>query len=298
MGRSDEECELIYQAGILHDIGKIATPDSILLKPGKLTELEYELIKVHVNTSYELLSKIPMYKEIAEVIKSHHERYDGNGYPEGKEGKDIMPLARIMIVADAFDAMTTNRIYKGRKSVAKAIEELIAGSSIQFHPEVIKVAKEVLSNVVIEESVNQLPITDIENERFSYFFRDQITNSYNSGYLNLILNTNAVDNKYSSLNIVYLHNFNQYNQQNSWEDGDILLNKISNCFYKLYPLSLVFRIHGDDFIIIDKEENKIDVEDLKAFDVFKELMYVYISTRYIDLKKDKISSLKELESLL
>ena len=79
MGRSDAECDLLHQAGILHDIGKIVTPDSILLKPGKLNGLEYKLIQEHVKVGYDLLSKIPMYKEIAEIIFYHHEHYDGGG---------------------------------------------------------------------------------------------------------------------------------------------------------------------------------------------------------------------------
>ena len=113
MGFSDEECELIYRAGKLHDIGKISTPDNVLLKPDKLSKLEYKLIKRHVEVSYAILSTIPMYKDIADIVISHHERYDGKGYPKGIGGDEITILGHVMIVADAFDAMTTNRIYKG-----------------------------------------------------------------------------------------------------------------------------------------------------------------------------------------
>ena len=115
----------IYQAGILHDIGKIATPDVILLNPQILNKLEYKLIQEHVKVGYRLLVNIPMFQDLAEIIHSHHERYNGTGYPRGLKGDEINPLARIMIVADAFDAMTTNRIYKGRKNLTEALDELI-----------------------------------------------------------------------------------------------------------------------------------------------------------------------------
>ncbi len=112
MGMTEEECQLIYQAGILHDVGKIITPDSILLKPGKLTEQEYSLIKDHVVAGYKILSQVPMYHELAKIVHAHHEHYDGSGYPKGIKGEEIPIGARIMTIADTFDAMTTSRIYK------------------------------------------------------------------------------------------------------------------------------------------------------------------------------------------
>ncbi|MEA3522760.1 MAG: PAS domain S-box protein, partial [Campylobacterota bacterium] len=91
MNYSEEDCELIHRAAILHDIGKIATPDNILLKPKGLTELEYSLIQEHVETSYKILSSIPMYKDLADIIVHHHERYDGKGYPHGYKKDEIPP---------------------------------------------------------------------------------------------------------------------------------------------------------------------------------------------------------------
>jgi len=136
MGYSEQKCDLLYRAGILHDIGKIETPDAVLLKPGKLDALEYKLIQQHVVTGEELLSKIPMYKELAKIMGSHHERYDGNGYPRGLKGSEIPELSRIMILADAFDAMTTNRIYKPRMDLEKAITQIQSLSGTQFDPNI------------------------------------------------------------------------------------------------------------------------------------------------------------------
>lgn len=110
-----EEINMIYEAGILHDIGKIITPDIILLKPGNLTEDEFALIQEHPAFAYKILTKIPMYHKLANIVYAHHENFDGSGYPQSIKGNEIPLLSRIMSVADSFDAMTTNRIYKEKK---------------------------------------------------------------------------------------------------------------------------------------------------------------------------------------
>ena len=124
MGYDEESCEIVYQAGILHDIGKVAIPDVILLKPEGLNDREYALIKEHVKVGTDILGDVPRFKKLAEIIQYHHEKYDGSGYPFGLQGEEIPPLSRIMIVADAFDAMTTSRIYRHKKTIAYALSEL------------------------------------------------------------------------------------------------------------------------------------------------------------------------------
>ncbi len=297
MNCSDEECELIYRAGILHDIGKITTPDTVLLKPGKLNELEYKLIQDHVKVGYSLLHKIDMYKELAEIIIYHHERYDGLGYPKGLKGEEIPTLARIMMLADAFDAMTTNRIYKGRKKTSVAIEELQKLSKKQFHPEVVAAAVEVLSDLQIVESISQLPVTDIEQERFSYFYRDQITHAFNADYLNFMINRNYFEPEYSCINTLYMHNFSHYNKKHGWSGGDKLLSQFVDHLQGLYPLAMIFRFHGDDFILLSKEHLEIDMNQFEFLDIFQ-AEHISISKLHIDLKKQELRNLKELEELL
>ncbi len=293
MGRSDEECDLLYQAGILHDIGKVVTPDNVLFKPGKLNDLEYKLIQGHVKVGYDLLSKIPMYKEIAEIIVYHHEHYDGGGYPIGAKGDEIPFLSRIMMVADAFDAMTTNRIYKGRKNIAKAIEELRAFSGKQFHPEVVESAVEVLSNVKVPDSINQLPTTEIEKERFAYFFRDKVTNAYNADYLNFILNQNYYEKKYICLNALYLHNFTPYNQKHGCTEGNKLLRKLVNFLYITYPLAQIFYIHNDEFFLFTEEPLIIDMDQ---FDHIEWLVdnQISVSTKKIDPSEYNLYNIDEI----
>ena len=124
MGYEKKELERIYQAGMLHDIGKMNIPDTVLLKPGKLDDIEYKLIQSHAENGYKFLIQIPMYQELADIIHFHHERYDGKGYPTGKKGTQTGIFSYILAVADAFDAMTTSRIYKGRKNIQDALIEI------------------------------------------------------------------------------------------------------------------------------------------------------------------------------
>jgi diguanylate cyclase (GGDEF)-like protein/putative nucleotidyltransferase with HDIG domain len=297
MGRSDEECDLIYHAGILHDIGKIATPDTILLRPGKLNELEYKLIQEHVKVGYRLLKQIPMYAQMAEIMRYHHERYNGTGYPNGLKGDEIPILAHIMILADAFDAMTTNRIYKSRKNIKMAIQELQELTEKQFHPDVVKAAVVALRDVKVIDNTSQLPETEIEKERFAYFYRDQLTAAYNAEYLNFILNRNVYNREFTCINILYLHNFTQYNDKHGWAEGDKLLNDVVDFLSDTYPKSLIFRIHGDDFVIISKAHLEIDMNQFEHLKIF-EKHHVSLSKYHISLDEEDVSNIRKLEVLI
>lgn len=238
----------LEKAAILHDIGKIATPDTILLKPGKLTPLEYQLIQMHVAAGYRMLSKVKMYAELAEIMVYHHERHDGKGYPKGVAG-DAIPLeARIMIVADAFDAMTTNRIYRGRLSVEEAIVEIKQHTGGQFNPEVAAVAVSALAGEVIDEAT-QLPHSDLERQRFSYFFSDTLTGLHNTTYLQLVLNR---EKHYYCANILELKNFSQFNKAHGWKRGNEILIDVAHQLRQLFPEAMLFRYQGDDFLILNQ----------------------------------------------
>lgn len=297
MNCSEEDCDLIYKAGILHDIGKITTPDSILLKPGKLNNLEYKIIQQHVIESYEILLQIPMYKEMAEIIICHHEHYDGSGYPKGLKQGEIPFLARIMIVADTFDAMTTNRIYKSRKDVKTAVEELQSLSGKHFHPEVIASAKNIFLKIKDIEEVHQSPRTEIEQERFSYFYRDQLTSAYNSNYLDYILSRNVFEKNHICVHILYLHGFNRYNEKYGWSKGDELLNEVVNCLSEHFPSSYIFRIHGDDFVIMNEKHLETKLDELKCLNKLQN-DDITSSNIHIDLRNQDVSNFKELEVLI
>lgn len=252
MNLTDDECALLFRAGMLHDIGKMTTPDSILLKPGKLSVREHNLIKNHVVVSYEMLSKIPMYGKLAEIVKSHHERFDGNGYPNGLKGDEIPLLSKIMVIADAFDAMTTNRIYKGRMSLEDAIEEIKRGSGSQFDPAIVPYACKALARMTINQHITQLPQNGMEAERFAYFYHDSVTDNYNKEYLTLFLQSISEDGHYNAC-IYFLRNFSQYNNKFDWEEGNVLLKNYADYLAKKNPNATLFRVHGDDFVLISKD---------------------------------------------
>ncbi len=297
MGYHEKDCDLLYRAGVLHDIGKIETPDAVLLKPGKLDKLEYSLIKQHVTTGEDLLSKIPMYKELSKIMGSHHERYDGGGYPRGLKKDEIPELSRVMIIADAFDAMTTNRIYKPGVSREDAIQQIHSFSGTQFDPNVVKFAVDVFKNIKIDTAIFQLPSTKMEEKRFAFFFEDSHVGCFNHTYLDLVLVQNRINNKEKYLSVFFIHNFGAYNLKYSWEQGDILLKNVVKILKVYYPLAQIFRLHGDDFIIIDNKNKKIDLA------IFDKLLdecnnIIQIQTVSFSIHHQQINSLAILEELL
>ncbi len=271
----------LEKAAILHDIGKVVTPDAILLKPGKLRPLEYELIKQHSAAGYQMLSKIEMYKDLAEIIKFHHVRYDGTGYPQTENMiQEVSMLSYIMVVADAFDAMTSNRIYKSRKSIADAIEEIEICSGTQFHPVVAKAACKALKDVVTKET-SQLPSSELEERRFAYFFRDSLTEVYNESYLKLILIKRESDSR--CFNLIELKNFSGYNNKYGWNKGNIFLKEFCSTLQKDFPNAMIFRYHGDDFILIFPHHQTIHEEHILSYGVFSDTVVTVKITHY-DLK--------------
>lgn len=135
MGLSEEEIRLLEVGGLFHDIGKIGIPDGILTKAAKLSDEEYSEIKNHPAIGVHILSGAEVFKDIMPIVLYHHERWDGNGYPKKLKGEAIPKLARIAAVADAFDAMTSSRAYRGALKPEVAIEEIEKNLGTQFDPE-------------------------------------------------------------------------------------------------------------------------------------------------------------------
>lgn len=154
MGLNQDAINQLLLAAQLHDIGKIGIPDTVLLKPGRLTDDEYALIKTHPDIGISILKNIPDFNNILPAVRHHHERYDGNGYPCGLLGSDIPLEARIIAVADAYDAMTTNRPYRHSLSLSIALQELVKNSGTQFDPEIIDVFIQILNMESDSDSVS------------------------------------------------------------------------------------------------------------------------------------------------
>lgn len=138
LGEDEETAQKFYNIALLHDIGKIGIPDEILNKPGKLDEEEYETIKTHTYRGFEILKRVKSQKDISSGAYYHHERYDGKGYPSKLSGKKIPWVARIISVADAFDAMNSTRPYRKKMPMDQIVKEIKDCSGSQFDPVVAK----------------------------------------------------------------------------------------------------------------------------------------------------------------
>jgi HD-GYP domain-containing protein (c-di-GMP phosphodiesterase class II) len=151
LGCSGAQIESMQTVSYLHDIGKIGVRDSILSKPGPLTEAEYEIVKKHPAIGDSIVSELGLSPEERSIIRHHHERWDGAGYPDGLAGEEIPLLARIVSVVDAFDAMTTQRAYRQAMSREDSIAELLRNRGKQFDPSALDAFLEVINRTVTRE---------------------------------------------------------------------------------------------------------------------------------------------------
>lgn len=146
LGLNESDLKTLKIGGLFHDIGKIGVPDRVLLKNDKLTDDEYSEIKNHPSIGAHILSNATIFKDIIPIVKHHHERYDGHGYPSMLAGEDIPFMARIAAVADAFDAMTSNRVYRKQLDLEHVKNEIRNNMGTQFDPKIAEVFLEILEN--------------------------------------------------------------------------------------------------------------------------------------------------------
>lgn len=137
MGWSEERCSRLEMVGLVHDIGKIGVPAEILTKPGRLTELETKLMREHAEVGYNILKDVPFPFPVAEIIRQHHERLDGSGYPRGLKGDEILPEARVLAVSDVIESISTHRPYRPARGLDVALQELERGRGTEYDPDVI-----------------------------------------------------------------------------------------------------------------------------------------------------------------
>ena len=161
-GYSESAQNDIYMMALLHDIGKIGVPDAVINKPGRLSADEFEIIKKHPVTGSKILENIEEKKELATGARWHHERYSGGGYPDGINGEEIPEQARIISVADAYDAMTSSRSYRDPMPQEKVREEIEKGSGTQFDPRFASIMLEMIAedkNYDLSEKKEPSPVT-------------------------------------------------------------------------------------------------------------------------------------------
>ena len=150
LGLSEQDCESVRKTALMHDIGKIGIPDSILNKPARLTDDEYAVMKSHTLRGAEILKDFTLIDHVVEGALHHHERYDGRGYPNGMKGEEIPLFARIIGVADAFDAMTANRVYRKQMDFSYVLEEMRKGRGTQFDPQIVEILLELINEGQID----------------------------------------------------------------------------------------------------------------------------------------------------
>jgi putative nucleotidyltransferase with HDIG domain len=138
IGLDGDQVKALERGALLHDIGKIGISDTILHKPGKLTEEEWKAMRIHPDIGARIVEGIPFLQETLPVIRYHHERWDGSGYPNGLQGKDIPTQARIFAVADVFDALTSKRTYRTKSSAEDAMQYMRDQSGILFDPDIVE----------------------------------------------------------------------------------------------------------------------------------------------------------------
>ena len=152
MKLSTKNCDDIYIGGLLHDIGKIGVSEKVLNKPSRLTESEFNQIKQHPNIGYDMLKYIPNFKKkgILDMVLSHHEKFDGTGYPHGLRGEEIPLVARIIAISDVFDAMTSSRVYRKKFDLDFALNQIKEGKGIHFDPHIADIFLELIEKEKIE----------------------------------------------------------------------------------------------------------------------------------------------------
>jgi len=300
MGLKENEIKAIYIAGLLHDIGKIGIPDSILLKPGKLSSEEYEIIKFHPLLSYELLKHIDILKDSLPGIKHHHERWDGSGYPEGLKGQEIPLQARILAVADSFDAMTSDRIYRAGIPKTQAIAELRKLAGKHYDPEVVENALYILLNEEPpppEDFISSEFLNIVEERRLDYYLRDSLTGVFNRNALELAYKIARERFKQPMAFTVDIKELRNINVKEGWEKGDRILKKMVELLQSKLKDAVLVRYSGDNFLIFFPEEESVK----RAVEEIEETIGIKITLHQIkntdDIEKLKVELTKlEFES--
>ena len=277
---SKADISLISTASALHDIGKISISDAILNKPGRLTAEEFEVIKTHSMVGANMLldlpieqQEAPLVKVATEICRWHHERYDGNGYPDGLKGEEIPIAAQVVALADVYDALTSERCYKKAYSHEQALKMILEGQCGAFNPSLLLCLQEIadtLESELMDTSPEQETknIQDIRNkidydrlfyyEKYTFLSRkqrhlkllyiDSLTNVYNRRYY---------DERFQGANdiqamvVIDVDNFKHINDNYGHDVGDIVLQNIAQTVLSsVRKTDAVIRYGGDEFVII------------------------------------------------
>lgn len=277
LGFSAKEIQDIHSVALLHDIGKIGVPDAVLNKPGKLTQEEYHLMKQHTVIGGEILKDIGTIPGIDVGAKYHHEKYDGTGYPEGLAGEDIPFVARIIAVADAYDAMTSSRVYRKRLGEEKVIREIADGVGTQFDPKAAEALltlhregrlKNISPDAEEEENLNDVArilsrvIGKSGEQTAEKMLLDELTGVYNESFGDKLIKE-ALDQGNGCLMLFKVDRFRRINNIAGFAKGDVFLRVTAQCIKQLSPEVIVSRVDEDEFVaFFPMVEGKAEAVDL------------------------------------
>lgn len=226
----EDVCRDVYIAGLLHDVGKIGIPDSVLLKPGQLDGEEFGLIKLHSTISGKIVDTIPHYNYLSKIVSSHHENFDGSGYPLGLQRDEIPIEARLLSIADVFDALTTRRVYRASIPFEKSIEILTEHTG-KFDPHFLDVFMNTIKHHdIAKEEIKSIKFDRLEELRNNFFFIDPLTKAYNRDGLLAILRKSSDYGYKVILFFINIKQFKEYNHRYGLKKGDCLLVETAQLF--------------------------------------------------------------------
>ena len=284
LGWSKEEIQNLKNCAYLHDIGKIGIPDQILNKPGKLTNEEFNLIKQHTTIGQDILKDITIIPHIDEVTRSHHEHYDGTGYPDGLKGNEIPIQARIIALADSYDAMNSRRIYRNALSHGRIYHEIQMNAGTQFDPEITKVFLKLMDNGSLYNLENEILPT--QEDTINKFISDVVTTmqdqeeTKNIDYLTGLPVRNIGQKRIASamqktngcLIFLDMDNLKKINDVYGHKAGDRALKNLGKILLNISIPKIACRMGGDEFLLFLPETTTEEAENTvsNVIEQFKE----------------------------
>ena len=275
LGWDKERVSDLRYAALLHDIGKIGVPDSILNNPRRLTDVEYGIIKSHTTMGGDILRNRIMIEKAEEVARSHHERYDGMGYPRGLKGEEILIEARIVAIADAFDAMSSNRVYRKACDRDHIRHELEAGKGKQFDPELVDVFIGLWDQGLLDPIMESEPGEEQEDAEASSVLLQEVVEAFVSqsaaddidvttGIMSRTAGETVIAKTMQEAGGCFVFfdvdNLKKINDTNGHEAGDRVLRLMGATLTENSERTLCCRLGGDEFLVFMKEASREEAE--------------------------------------
>ena len=257
----DQEIQDIYFAGWVHDLGKIGIPDVVLLKPDRLTTTEYALIQQHSTLSGIILERMDAWKHLIPLVRHHHERMDGKGYPDGLAGEDIPLGARILAISDIYDALTSRRVYREGMESAKVIKTMLE-MAVEGHidPVLTEIFLAQIKEYHIPEDSDGIYLPHLELARNTFFYKDPLTSLFNRNALLVLIKKGIAKGLRLSLLKFDIKGFKDINSRFGLSHGDKLLIQIGTHLQEYAPTDEIievreatiraFRTTGDRFFLL------------------------------------------------